>query len=102
MNVTLFISLLTAFSTITSLFTECCKKVLDDMKKTYASNVLAFIIACIVGIGGTAAYYVIASIEFNAVNIVSMILMGFATSIGAMVGYDKVLQSITQIKTYLK
>ena len=98
MDVTLFVTLLTVFSTVTSIFTEGCKKFLDDLKVTYASNILAFIVACIVGIGGTAIYYVLCSVDFNATNIVCMILMGFATSIGAMVGYDKVIQTIGQIK----
>lgn len=98
MNVTLFITLLTAFSAVTGICTECCKKLLDSLKVTYVSNILAFIIACVVGIGGTAIYYAVCSIEFNAINIVCMILMGIATSVGAMVGYDKVIQTIKQIK----
>ena len=48
MNITLFITLLTVFSTVTSVCTEGCKKLLDDLKVTYASNILAFIIACII------------------------------------------------------
>lgn len=98
MNITLFITLLTVFSTITSVCTEGCKKILDEAKMSYASNILAFIVACVVGIGGTAIYYIIASIEFSAVNIIFMILMGVATSIGAMIGYDKVVQTIEQLK----
>ena len=98
MDITLFITLLTAFSTITSICTEGCKKVLDDIKISYASNILALTVACIVGIGGTAAYYITASIEFNATNIVFMFLMGLATSMSAMVGYDKVTQTIMQLK----
>ena len=98
MNITLFVSLLTIFSAVTSLCTECCKKILDEIKVPYASNVLAFVIACIVGVGGTFVYYVLESIEFNIVNITCMILMGFSTSIGAMVGYDKVVQTIQQLK----
>lgn len=98
MNITLFITLLTTFSAITSIATECCKKLLDELKIVYASNILAFIVACVVGIGGTAIYYILGSIEFNLINIVCMILMGLATSVGAMVGYDKVVQTITQLK----
>lgn len=98
MDITLFITLLTAFSTITGICTEGCKKVLDDIKISYASNILASVIACIIGVGGTAAYYITASIEFNAANIVFMFLMGLATSMSAMVGYDKVTQTIMQLK----
>lgn len=98
MNVTLFIALLTMFSTLTGVITEGCKRVLSDMKMSYSSNILAFVIACIVGTSGTGVYYVLNSIEFNIINIVCMLLMGLATSIGAMVGYDKVIQTIGQLK----
>lgn len=98
MNITLFVTLLTIFSTVTAFCTQVCKKVLDEAKVTYASNILAFIVACVVGIGGTAVYYVLYSIEFNAINVVCMVLMGLATAIGAMVGYDKVIQAIEQLR----
>ncbi len=98
MSTTLFTALLIAFSVITSLCTEGCKKILDDIKVHYASNVVAFIIACIVGVCGTGAYYILNSMEFNVVNIVYMVLMGIATSVGAMIGYDKVIQTIGQLK----
>lgn len=98
MSVTLFIMLLTAFSTITGICTECCKKILDEIKISYSSNILAFIVACIVGVSGTAIYYILSSIEFNVANIICMFLMGLSTSISAMVGYDKVVQTIGQLK----
>ena len=98
MSIALFITLLTMFSVITSVCTEGCKKLLDEAKVTYASNVLVFIIACIIGIGGTCIYYVLNHIEFNVINVVCAALMGLATSIGAMVGYDKVIQTIKQLK----
>lgn len=102
MNITLFITLLTAFSAITGVLTECCKKLLDELKIVYASNILAFVVACVVGVGGTAIYYILGSIEFNLINVVCMLLMGLATSVGAMVGYDKVVQTITQLKVIKK
>lgn len=97
MEVSSFIMLFTVFSTATSLCTEACKKLLNEAKISYASNVLAFVIACVVGIAGTAIYYVFCSIEFNIVNVICMILMGIVTSIGATVGYDKVKQTIEQL-----
>lgn len=98
MNIASFITLLTVFSTATSLCTEACKKMLDEIKVSYASNILAFIIASIVGICGTAIYYILASIDFNAINITCMILMGLVTAVAATVGYDKVMQTISQLK----
>lgn len=97
MTVTMFIMLLAAFSTLTGLCTEGIKKLLDEQNVTYASNLLACIVGLIVGVCGTAAYYVIATIPFSAVNIVCMVLMGVASAVGAMVGYDKLMQMLKQL-----
>ena len=98
MNVSLFITLLTSFSVVTSLCTEGIKKILNEKGVTYASNILASIVACIVGICGTGVYYIFSEMEFNAINITCMILMGLATWLCATVGYDKVIQTISQLK----
>lgn len=97
MTVTVFLVLLTIYATITSLFTEAIKKFLDAQKITYASNVLVLAVAVAIGCGGTAVYYVNYQVPFTALNSVYMALMGAANWIGAMVGYDKVKQAISQI-----
>ena len=97
MTVSMFLILLSAFSLIVGLITQALKKLLDSLGVSYSSNVVAAIASAVVGIGGTAAYYLIASIAFNAVNIVCMLLMGVATAVGSMVGYDKVIQTVKQI-----
>lgn len=97
MTVTIFIGLVAVFSVITSLCTEACKKVLDEIGVKYASNILVCIISAVVGVLGTCAYYVLFSLEFNAVNIVCIFLMSLTTAVGSMVGYDKVIQTIRQI-----
>lgn len=98
MTVTLFITLLAFFSTITSLCTEGLKKLFCEHGLKYSSNLIAIVVACIVGTLGTGAYYIIYSIPFTAVNIVCIFLMGCASAVCAMVGYDKVVQTIQQIK----
>ena len=97
MTITTFIGLVAVFSVITSLCTEACKKILDEIRVTYASNILVCIIAAIVGVLGTCAYYILFSVEFNAANIVCILLMSLTTAVGSMVGYDKVIQTIRQI-----
>lgn len=97
MNIVLFISLLMMFSTITGLCVEALKKILNELNVKYATNLLAMIVALFVGVIGTGIYYVLFNIEFTLVNIVCMPLMGLATSIGSMVGYDKVIQTIRQL-----
>lgn len=97
MNITTYIGLLTIFSIVTSLCTEACKKILDEINLKYASNVLVCIIAAAVGVAGTCAYYILFSKEFNAANITCIFLMSITTAVGSMVGYDKVIQTIKQI-----
>lgn len=99
MNMTLFIALLVVFSAITSLCTEAIKKILNELNVKYATNILVVILSLIVGVVGTGVYYVLFSIEFNLINIVCMPLMGLATAVGSMVGYDKVIQTIEQLKS---
>ena len=97
MTVSLFVILLAVFSAVSSICSEGIKKLLDEGNIGYSSNILVFVVSCIVGIGGTAIYYTVDGIAFSLVNIICMILMGLASSMGAMVGYDKVIQTIKQI-----
>ncbi len=97
MSVTTFLILLTVFATFTALMTEAVKKFLDAQKVTYASNIVVLIVALVIGCGGTAVYYINYQVPFNALNSVYLALMGLANWIGAMVGYDKVKQAITQL-----
>lgn len=98
MTIALFITLLTTFSIITGICTEGIKKLLDANSLKYSSNILAFIVACVVGIGGTAIYYALNTIAFTSTNIICMILMGVSVAMGSMVGYDKIIQTIQQFK----
>lgn len=97
MTVAVFLVILTVCAAVTSLFTEGVKKFLDKQKVVYESNVLVLIIALIVGCGATALYYVNYDVPFNALNSVYLALMGVANWLGAMLGYDKVRQTIAQI-----
>ncbi len=97
MTATVFLILLTIYATATALITEALKKFLDEMKTTYASNILVLIVAVVIGCGGTAIYYVNYQVPFNALNSVYLALMGIANWVGAMVGYDKVKQAVSQI-----
>jgi predicted MFS family arabinose efflux permease len=95
----LFMTLLSAFSVITGLTTNATKKVLDDKKVKYSSNVLAVSEAIIIGSIGTGTYYQLTCIPFTTNNIIYMILMGLSSGVVAMVGYDKFKQTIEQINT---
>lgn len=97
MTIALFLTLFTTFSLATGLVVEALKKILDETTITCPSNILACIVAMIVGVGGTAITYVFMGIAFSAANVICMILMGVAVSVGSMIGYDKVMQTIKQI-----
>ena len=99
MTIALFITLLVILSVAVSLFTEAVKKFLDETGAKYSSNLVVLILSIIVGVGGTALMYLFVGIAFTVANVLCMILMAVAVWVGAMVGYDKVLQMIEQVKT---
>ena len=98
MTLTIFMALLVILAVAVSLITEAVKKFLDDAKKNYSSNVVVLAISIIVGVGGTALMYIFLGIAFTPPNIVCMVLMAVAVWVGAMIGYDKVIQMIEQLK----
>lgn len=98
MTLTLFMTLLVVLTVCVSLITEAVKKFLEDAGIKYSANVVVLIVAVIVGAGGTALMYLFMGIAFTPPNIVCMVLMAVAVWVGAMVGYDKVVQMIEQLK----
>lgn len=102
MTLTLFLTLIVIFAVAVSLITEAVKKFLDEAGVKYSSNVVVLIVAGIVGVGGTALAYLFLGIPFTPPNIVCIVLMAVAIWVGSMVGYDKVLQMIEQLKTIKK
>lgn len=96
MTTTMFLILLSAFSVITGLATEGIKNIATD-KVNLSYNIVALVTALIVGCGGTAVYYQLNAITFTANNIIYMVLMGLASGLVSMVGFDKVSQAIEQI-----
>lgn len=98
MTLTLFMTLLTSFALIVSLITEALKATFKKLEVGYSANVLVLIVSLFVGAGGTAIVYLYLGIAFTTLNILCIALMAVAVWVGAMVGYDKVLQMIEQIK----
>ncbi len=96
MNTTMFLILLSAFSVISGLVTEGIKNLATD-KVNLSYNLVALVTALIIGGGGTAVYYQLNTISFTMNNIIYMVLMGLASGLCSMVGFDKVKQAITQI-----
>ncbi|WP_312373028.1 aminopeptidase [Lachnoclostridium sp.] len=98
MKFEVFLMLLLVVSVLTSLFVEGIKKLLDERGKTYYSNMLAGITSIVLSVFVGFAYVILVQVALNiqmAVYLIALILLSWLCS---MVGYDKVLQAITQIR----
>ena len=96
MNTVTFLILLSAFSVLSSLVTEGIKKIASD-KANLSYNTVALIVALVIGGIGCGIYYQLNAIAFTTNNIIYIVLMGLASGLVSMVGFDKVKQAIEQI-----
>lgn len=90
--------LLAILSVVTSLLTEGVKKFLDSLKVKYAANIVVLIVSVIIGGAGTIVFYMANGIAWTTLNIICVFIMIVMNWLGAMLGYDKVVQAITQMK----
>lgn len=93
MTIDMFLFLFTIGSTLSSFLTEALKKAL-----TLSSNIIALISALVVGAGGTFSAYILMDVPMSPKNIVCLVLMTVLVWIGSMIGYDKIIQTISQLK----
>ena len=97
MTISMFVILLFAFSTLTCLIVEGIKQnFLGSDNKKY--NLIALIVAMIVGLIGLIIYYYLNHLAINFETFVFAVLMGLASALVSMVGYDKVSQAIEQFR----
>lgn len=94
MTLTLFITLVSMLSLISSLITEACKKTFNVTKPT----VLVGILSIVTGLGGGFIAYTLMSIAFTTSSIICLGLLPLAIWLVATLGYDKVMEVITQLK----
>ena len=94
MTITVFILGITICSAFTALVTEAVKKMIG---KTSNPNVIAAICSIIVAVITAIVYAVFTGITVDTTYIVAGILLVIFSWIGAMVGYDKLIQTIHQI-----
>ena len=96
MTTTTFLMLLSSFSVLSGLVTEGIKKLISD-KANMSYNIIALVVALVIGGVGSAVYYQLNAIPFNIDNIIYLVLMGLASGLCSMVGFDKIKQAIEQI-----
>ena len=101
-NFETFLFGLLVISTLTSLATEALKKVLYEHKATYRSNTLVGIVSLILSSAIGVGYAAITEIPITQQAIVCLVALIFMSWLCAMLGYDKVIQTISQFKTSTK
>lgn len=97
MTVETFMTMLFAVSVVNGLLTEAIKKFLDELKKTYSSNIVAGVVALIVGGCSCYAHALVTGVEANALLIFTYVAFVVLSWVCAMIGYDKVIQALKQI-----
>lgn len=98
MSVDIFLFLMLAVSVLTGLFTEAIKKVLDSLGMKCNTNLMSGAVATVLAVCVDAGYIIMTDTALNdkmAVMLIALILLSWLC---AMVGYDKVMQAITQVK----
>ena len=86
-------------STFTGLTTEAIKKILAERGKSYYANSLAGIVSLVLSFAIGIGYMLTSNVTFNAQFGVCLVALVFVSWLCAMVGYDKVVQTISQLKT---
>lgn len=99
MNFDVFLMLLWLFSIATACITQRLKKRFKTAEKNYSSNVIALVVAVVVGSLGMTLFYFATDTPFTALNVVLIVIMILSNCIAAMIGYDKAKQTALQIKT---
>ena len=98
MNIEVALMLLMIVSTLTGLVTEAVKKVLQEGNVSYKPNLLAGLVAAALSVGVSATYLVLTETVLNAQMAVYLIALVFLSWLSSMVGYDKVIQTISQLR----
>lgn len=98
-NFEMFLFGLLMTSALSSLVTEAVKKILTEHNVNYHANTLVGIVSMVLSAAIGTAYIVLTGATFTAQIVVYLIAHVFMSWLCAMVGYDKVIQTIGQFKT---
>ena len=89
-------------STLVGLVTEVVKNRLIKANIEYKANTIAGMVSLILSSAVGIGNILLSGSGFTLVIIINIIVLMFASWLGAMIGYDKVVQTINQFKTYKK
>lgn len=97
MTVSFMTTALLLISLVTNFTVEGLKKLLDEAKLTYSSNLLAVIVAIVITGAASAGYLIINDIVFTLKVGVQIAILMYLSFLVSTVGYDKIVQMIEQI-----
>lgn len=98
-NLETFLLGLLIVSALTGLVTEAIKKIIAERNATYRANTLAGLVSLVLSAVVGTGYILLSGIGFTTQVIVDLIALLFMSWLCAMVGYDKVMQTISQFKS---
>lgn len=90
--------LLLACAVFTSLITQGIKVLLDDQKVAYSSNVIAAVVSVVLAVTIPIGHTLYSDGGFSLQLVIQIIVLAVLSWLCAMLGYDKVLQALAQIR----
>ena len=96
MSMSVFLMLLFIVSVLVGLTVEAIK--VTSEKENRANNLTAGITSVVISIFVGVFYCILAGVTFNAQIVIYLIALVFLSWLCAMLGYDKVIQTLKQIK----
>ena len=94
-NIPVLLSIIGALVVVTNIIVQVLKNLTWDKLPT---NILAVIVSMVLTLVAIFAYCQICSIAVEWYMVVAAVVVGFLTSYAAMFGFDKLKESITQMK----
>jgi len=97
MTITFLTTALLLVSLVTNFTVEGLKKLLDESKVNYSSNLLAVVVAVVIAGLVSAGYLILNDITFSLKVGVQIIVLMYLSFLVSTVGYDKIVQMIEQL-----
>ncbi len=85
-------------SILVGLVTEAVKKIREDNGKKYRANLTAGLASIILSVGVSIAYVILTDTPMDANMIIYIVALVFISWLGAMIGFDKIKEAISQLK----
>ena len=98
MDLSFLTTALIAASLLTNLTVEGLKKLMDERGMTYSSNLLAAITSVVIAAAIFGGYMIMNDIAFTIKIAVQIVILMYLAFLASTVGYDKIVQTLKQIK----